>query len=250
YNIKEKVICKIEVLGDILNNSDMKKSCTNKIKILEILTKEQILSISNVGIDNTGVMNGGNLNSGDLNSGNLNSGDRNSGNLNSGDLNSGNGNSGDRNSGGWNSGDWNSGDLNSGNGNSGDKNSGDLNSGNSNSGNLNSGDRNSGLFNSNEPYLRLFNKPSKMTFNEFYDSKYWEAICSSNFILTEWIYYSNEEKKNDKAKDLIGGYLKIYNYKDAAKKWWNNMTKENQNIIKSMPNFDAKIFEEITGIKV
>ena len=46
------VICKIEVLGDVINSNDNKKSCTNKIKVLEILTKEQIYALTNIGKNN------------------------------------------------------------------------------------------------------------------------------------------------------------------------------------------------------
>ena len=62
----------------------------------------------------------------------------------------------------------NSGDYNSGNFNSGDCNSGNCNSGDFNSGDYNSGDFNSGFFNSSSPTVRLFNRDSGMTFEEFF----------------------------------------------------------------------------------
>lgn len=31
--------------------------------------------------------------------------------------------------------------------------------------------------------------------------------------------------------------------------WWEELSEEDKQIIREMPNFDAKIFEEITGIK-
>ena len=89
-----------------------------------------------------------------------------------------------------------------------------------------------------------------MSFDEFYNSKYYNVICSSSFILTEWIWYTEEEKQNDKAKELIEGYLKKYDYIEAARKWWGNMSEQDREIIKSIPNFDADIFEEITGVRV
>jgi len=250
YNLLEGVICKIEILGDVVNDSNGKKSCTNKIKILEIFTKEEILKISNTGNNNSGVINSGNYNSGNYNSGYCNSGDYNSGNRNSGYYNSGDYNSGDYNSGDYNSGDYNSGDYNSGNYNSGHRNSGYYNSGNYNSGDYNSGDYNSGFYNTNSPCVRLFNKNTDIDFNEFVNSNYYNALNSSSFILNEWINYTEEEKKNDKAKELIGGYLKTYEYKEACKNWWNKMSNYNKNVIKNLPNFDKNIFLEITGINV
>jgi hypothetical protein len=56
--------------------------------------------------------------------------------------------------------------------------------------------------------------------------------------------------KKTKAKKLIGGYLKSYTYKEACKNWWNGMSRKNKAIICSMPNFDANVFKEITGIEV
>ena len=260
YNIKEKVICEVEILGEILNDSDMKKSCTNKLKILRVLTKEQVLSISNSGKDNTGIINSGYGNSGDRNSGNGNSGNGNSGNRNSGDGNSGYGNSGDRNSGDGNSGngnsgnrnsgDWNSGDRNSGYGNSGYRNSGDGNSGNRNSGYGNSGDFLYGVFCTVAPHIQMFNKDSNMTLKDFINSEYYNALTNGIFPLTEWVKYTEEEKANDKAKELIGGYLKTNTMKYAWGKWWESLSDVDKAIIKDIPNFDAELFREITGIEV
>ena len=213
----------------------------------------------NSGYLNSGYLNSGNYNSGDHNSGNFNSGDSNSGNYNSGYSNSGYFNSGSYNSGNYNSGDYNSGSHNSGNYNSGYSNSGYFNSGSYNSGNYNSGYSNSGYFNScdnsngvfctEEPKINIFNMPTDMTMREFVKSKYYTAIFSSPFNLTKWIEYTAEEKAQDEKKALIGGYLQIYSYKEACQNWWANMSPENKEIIKSMPNFNAEIFKEITGIE-
>lgn len=96
----------------------------------------------------------------------------------------------------------------------------------------------------------MFNKDSEMTWNEFINSEYYDAIYSSPFSLTEWIYYTEEEKKNSPIRQAIGGYLKKYTFKEACKNWWDNMTDENKDIIQSIPNFDKEIFKEITGIEV
>ena len=89
-----------------------------------------------------------------------------------------------------------------------------------------------------------------MTMDEFLNSKYYSAIISSDFNLTEWIPYTEEEMEKDESKKLIGGYLKTYTYQEACKNWWDGMHDENKAIICSMPNFDADIFKEITGIEV
>jgi hypothetical protein len=200
------------------------------------------------------------FNSGSYNSGKHNSGSFNNGNGNTGACNNGNSNSGYRNNGDYNSGNFNDGYRNSGNYNSGNFNSGYQNSGNSNTGKYNSGNRNSGLFNSCnfsngvfctiEPKINIFNMPTNMTMREFYSSKYYDAITSSDFNLTEWVPYTEEEMKRDESKKIIGGYLRVYTYKEACKNWWNGMSSKNKAIICSMPNFDANVFKEITGIEV
>jgi hypothetical protein len=234
YNLLQSVVCKVEILGDVLNELNMKKSVTNKIKVLEILTKEQVLMLTNTGKENTGVINSGDYNSGNWNSGNRNSGNRNSGDYNSGNRNSGDYNSGNKNSGNMNSGNRNSGNMNSGDRNSGNMNSGNMNSGNRNSGNMNSGDWNSGLFNTKNNNIFIFNVLSNFNMNDFIKSKFYDAIYSSSFVLNEWVEYTDKEKADDKAKELIGGYLKTYDYKETCKKWWDGLTIENKEIIKKI----------------
>lgn len=46
------------------------------------------------------------------------------------------------------------------------------------------------------------------------------------------------------------GYLKTYEYKEAWANLWKKATPEDVKALKALPNFDAKIFEEITGINI
>ncbi len=135
------------------------------------------------------------------------------------------------------------------NNNTGVFNTGDWNTGDRNTGSFNSCDFSSGVFCTEEENIRIFNKPTNMTGTDFYKSSYWNALNSSSFILTEWIKYK-EEEIDTKEKEMIGGYLKKYTYKEACKNWWANMADKNKEIVKSMPNFDKNIFFEITGIEV
>ena len=165
-------------------------------------------------------------------------------------CNSGNRNSGNRNSGDWNSGNFNSGNWNSGNLNSGDWNSGNFNSGYWNSGYWNKCNGSNGVFCTIEPTIKIFDKDTNMTLEEFIKSKYNKALCSVELKLTEWILYTEEEMKEDDDKKATKGYLKEYTYKEACANWWNELTEENKEIIMSIPNFDADKFYEITGIKI
>ena len=212
--------CEIEVLGAEI--TDGRKCGSNKIKLVREIVGDELKTLigqinGNTGLFNSGDRNSGYRNSGDRNSGYRNSGYRNSGDWNSGDRNSGYRNSGDRNSGYWNSGDWNSGDRNS--------------------GYWNSCNYSNGVFcNQEDKDIRIFNKPSGMSLEEFWDSKYYEALQSEPLELTYW---DNENKE-----------LKCRSYKDACAIWWSKLTEKNKKIIQEIPNFDPEIFFDITGIDI
>ena len=283
YDITENFYAEVEVLGDVVFEEPTKhKGVTNKLKIVRIIPDDEVKDIvgaennsgefcsgdwnsgdwnsgnrnsgnSNSGDWNSGNRNSGSGNSGDRNSGNSNSGSGNSGDSNSGDWNSGNrnsgsGNSGDRNSGYWNSGDRNSGYWNSGSGNSGNRNSGDSNSGYRNSGDSNSGDRNSGNWNSgyrnsgdsNSGNWNLcnyetgcFNTKQKKTirvFNKKCDRDEWDKAYKPSFL------YFNIDKD-------IG-------YKKSFQKSWDEAEPSDRERIKDLPNFDADVFYELSGIRL
>ena len=260
--------CEVEPLGKIVKEDD--KLGTNKIRIVREIVGDELNDLKGLVKGNTGLFNSGHWNSGDLNSGDLNSGNHNSGHYNSGNRNSGHRNSGHYNSGNRNSGDYNSGDLNSGHYNSGNRNSGNWNSGHWNSGDLNSGHRNSGhynsghynsgywnscnrstgLFNTKERTITIFNKDSGMMFEEAEQTAWYDLIFKHSLRLDEWVEYTEEEKNESVIRQCIGGYLKKYTYKEACANWWNKYTDDEKQIIMTMPNFDADVFEEITGIDV
>lgn len=230
--------CEIEVLGALI--SDDTKCGSNRIRIVREILGDELnimrgLTNGNAGIFNSGDWNSGNFNSGDCNSGYINSGNRNSGNFNSGSRNSGDWNSGSRNSGDWNSGNWNSGNHNSGNCNSGD---------------WNSGNYNSGFFCTNSPKLRLFNKETDFTMKEFMKTEWYAVLTSGKFNLTKWRAYTDEEKAQDERKRFIDGELITIPYKEACANWWASLSEKDKAIIKTIPNFDANIFAEITGIDI
>ena len=233
YKLSESRIFEI-VAGDCVRKGD--KYGTNSIKILREIKGEEKQSLINSGNFNSGNFNSGDFNSGDFNSGCLNFGNRNSGNRNSGNRNSGNWNSGNRNSGNWNSGNWNFGNRNSGNRNLGNFNSGDF----------NSGYRNSGFFNSNEPNVRMFNKKTKLKYNEIKIPEW----CFFKFNV--WVSYdtaTEEEKEGHKKEiEVCGGFLKTLGYKDAWRLAWDKASKEEHKELFKLPNWNNKVFKEITGI--
>ena len=89
-----------------------------------------------------------------------------------------------------------------------------------------------------------------MTFNEAAYTEWFRLLSRHDLELTQWIEYTEEEKKESVIRQCIGGYLKKYTYKEACANWWNKYTDDEKQIIMTMPNFDADIFKEITGIDV
>ena len=215
--------CELEVLGREVTDGD--KCGSNKIKVIREIVGEELDILKGLTDENTGFFNSGNYNSGNRNSGN-----RNSGNYNSGYRNSGNYNSGNYNSGYYNSGEYNSGDYNS--------------------GYFNSCDYSSGLFCTQAPKVKIFDIETDMTMKEVVQTDWYRMLFKYLINLTKWIEYTDEEKQSDKDKDLIGGYLKTYTYKEACKNWWNEYTDKEKAVIMSMPNFDKDKFKQITGIEV
>ena len=243
-------VAEVAAYGVVVEAGD--KCATDKIEIVREIPWAELLEIVNSGRGCTGFGNSGNYNSGDRNSGNCNSGDRNSGNCNSGNCNSGNRNSGSCNSGYSNSGDWNSGYNNSGNSNSGDYNSGNSNSGDYNSGDWNITDFSSGCFNTESPKIYLFNRPSEWTHQDWRKSRAWSLMSTLPSILIKYVDLSemtDEEKEEHPEAKVTGGYLKEMNDSERGQIWWDGLSPKDQNAIRSIPNFDPAIFEQITGIK-
>ena len=230
YHHSGTKIAEVEALEEIQQEGT--KFCTNKIRIIREVPRDELdklisQSSPNVGNYNTGNYNTGDFNSGDgnvgdsnsgnYNTGHLNSGDSNAGNCNSGDDNTGNSNTGNRNTGfhnnGYaNTGNYNTGDHNTGNYNTGDFNTGYFNTGNYNTGDFNSGDFNAGMFNTDTPKMRLF--------NQYIDMTIWEFYRSIDYDFDSLVIDIRNKHLSD--KDIKH--------------------------IKELPNFDPVIFKKITGI--
>ncbi|HIF5248053.1 TPA: pentapeptide repeat-containing protein [Clostridioides difficile] len=229
FDNKNKV-AKIEAIGLIKTDGD--KSVTNKITIVKEIKWEELLNIVNIGNNNTGYGN-----TGDYNTGSYNTGDYNIGSYNTGDYNIGNCNTGYRNEGCCNEGYWNTGNYNIGNCNSGE---------------WNIGDYNSGVFCTDVPKIRMFNKETDLTYEDWMNSDA-RNILKRNSYLTKWIhidYMTEEEKENNPGYEINNGYLKVFTFEEMCKNMWNNLTDEEKKIIMDIPNFDADIFKETTGIEV
>ena len=136
-----------------------------------------------------------------------------------------------------NTGDWNTGNWNTGNWNTGNRNTGDW----------NNCDKETGFFNTQQSEkIRVFNKECP--------ADEWNNCEKPNFIyfsLTEWVSSSDmtdKEKDENQTHMTTGGYLKVYDYKEAFKKSWGEADEEDRKKIFNLPNFDAEVFKEISGI--
>lgn len=261
YNFDSRnKVAEVEAIGLVKTQGN--KSVTDIIKIVREIGWQELLTIVNEGNNCTGFCNSGDYNSGDYNSGHYNTGNHNSGHCNSDDWNSGNNNSGHCNSGNGNAGSFNNGDDNSGKYNNGSCNSGNDNSGYCNSGHCNSGDYNSGdwnstnystgFFNTEHQPIYMFNQPTNMSRKDIYNLEGMQVL-RWNFQSSNWIYskdMSAEEKAAHPEHETTGGYLKILDFKTACKMMWDRLDKEERQAVIELPNFDAKVFEGITGIKV
>jgi hypothetical protein len=61
---------------------------------------------------------------------------------------------------------------------------------------------------------------------------------------------TDDEKKTNKDAYVTEGYLKIVSYKEAWAIAYKDATKEDIKLLKALPNWDADVFETITGIKI
>ena len=235
FNSENKV-AEVIAYGDVRTEGD--KSCTDKLEIVREIPWDEVLRIVNIGKNCTGHCNTGNRNTGDCNTG-----DWNTGNWNTGDWNTGNRNTGNRNTGDWNTGNWNTGDWNTGDWNTGDCNTGDW----------NKSSFNTGCFNTEEQKIVLFNKPSNMTYSEWLDSDARYLLNQIPKDVVEWVYeedMTDEEKAAHPTYETTGGYLKVLDESECGQLWWGSLSDRRKEIIKAIPNFDAEIFFQCTGVRV
>ena len=230
FNSENKV-AEVIAYGEVRTDGD--KSCTDKLEIVREIPWDEVLRIVNIGKNCTG---------------RCNTGDCNTGNRNTGDCNTGNRNTGNRNTGNRNTGDWNTGNRNTGNRNTGNRNTGDC-----NTGDCNKSSFNTGCFNTEEQKIMLFNKPSDMTYREWIDSDARYLLNQIPKDVVEWVYeedMTDEEKAAHPTYETTGGYLKVLDESECGQLWWGSLSDRRKEIIKAIPNFDAEIFFQCTGVRV
>jgi hypothetical protein len=271
YSSLHTRFARVEALGTVLKSDWDSKCVTDKIRIIEEIplheavkmtnTGNRNIGYKNTGNQNTGFKNSGSMNSGNCNIGNCNTGEWNVGNRNIGSWNSGNQNTGDwnagyQNTGDWNVGDWNTGDCNVGDFNSGNSNTGTGNTGNQNTGDWNKSSSNTGCFMTSRQTIMMFDKPTDWTIDDWHTSRACKIMgyCPPDtYTNIKWISsaeMTDEEKEKHPVYRITDGYLKVEECKGDRQEWWDGLSDDDKQDVIDLPNFDADIFYECTGIKV
>ena len=96
-------------------------------------------------------------------------------------------------------------------------------------------------------------------FNKKLHKKYEESVRIWNeaekpeclfFSITEWValdMMSQSEKEQSPSSSITGGFLKVYDYKEAFTKSVTSASKEERDLIRALPNFNDEVFFEISG---
>ena len=104
-----------------------------------------------------------------------------------------------------------------------------------------------------EHTIMMFNKPTSWTYQTWCGSDARYYLDQIPRYVVEWIYendMTDEEKENHPEYKTTGGYLKVLDETECAQMWWDNANEEVKQCILDLPNFDAGIFKECTGIDV
>ena len=122
-----------------------------------------------------------------------------------------------------------------------------------NTGDWNKSSFNTGCFNTEEQKIMLFNKPSDMTYSEWLGSDARYLLNQIPKDVVEWVYeedMTDAEKAAHPTYETTGGYLKVLDESECGQLWWGSLSDRRKEIIKAIPNFDAEIFFQCTGVRV
>jgi len=132
--------------------------------------------------------------------------------------------------------------------NTGDFNTGDFNTGDCNTGDHNTGYYNTGSFNTITPDGGYF-------FNKWLSFEEWNGAEKPDWLFrpspTTWVPsldMTDKEKSEHPDHETTGGYLRRNDMKEEWRKAYESATEEEVQMVRDLPNFDADVFEEITGL--
>ena len=180
---------------------------------------------------------------GDRSTGYCSTGYGSTGSHSTGDCSTGNDSTGNHSTGSYSTGHYSTGYGSAGNGSTGEHSTG-----NGSTGYWSTSNYSTGHF-CTVDYLGMsaFNKPCSV--------KEWENAEKPEFLyfdLCVWVATENmtdEEKANNPTYKTTEGYLKAQDYKEAFTDACKEATPEDIELLKALPNYDASVFEEISGYR-
>ena len=104
-----------------------------------------------------------------------------------------------------------------------------------------------------EPKIMMFNKPSDWTLRDWWNSRAYYLMNQIPKKVVEWVpdYRMTDDEKNAHPEyKTTEGYVKILDESENAQLWWDSLPNDDRDVIKALPNFDAEIFRECTGIRI
>lgn len=177
------------------------------------------------------------------------------GNCSTGNCSTGNYLTGNYSTGNWSTGDYSTGNYSTGHGSTGYCSTGYKSTGNCSTGNYSTGSWSTS--NNSTGHFSTIDYMGFSLFNIPCDPSVWMKCKKPYFIyrikLTEWVYegdMTEKEKSDNPTYETTGGFLKVYDYKEAWRIAYDNATDEDIEKLKNLPHFDADVFKEISGIDV
>ena len=96
--------------------------------------------------------------------------------------------------------------------------------------------------------MMFFDKKANITFKEWRESEAFSLLY--RIPKNRWIYFDDmteEEKEKYPNAEITDGYLKELDLKEEAEKWWENLTDNEKEIIRNIPNYNKTKFRKIMG---
>ena len=190
---------------------------------------------------------------GNWSTGNCSTGNWSTGNCSTGNCSTGNWSTGYCSTGNWSTGYCSTGNWSTGNHSTGNWSTGNYSTGNHSTGNWSTGDCSTGHFcTKNGKGFGAFNKKIHKSFER--SLEIWNAAEKPPclfFKTTVWVDSKDmtEQEKIDNPKYTTTlGYLKVLDYKSTFTNSVKAASKEQRDLIRALPNFDADVFLEISGV--
>ena len=223
----------------------------------------------NTGHQSTGYGSAGYRSTGDRSTGNFSTGNRSTGNDSTGNFSTGYGSTGYRSTGNFSTGNFSTGNQSTGYRSTGNRSTGIRSTGYGSTGYGSTGNQSTGYWSTGDWSTGDWSISSYSTghfstedyagfgaFNKPCTPDEWDNAYKPDWLyfnLAEWVAtdeMSDQEKEDNPSYKTTDGYLKVYGYQEAFKKSYNEATREEQHKIKELPNFDADVFFEISGIRI